>query len=711
MRKLILIALGLIAIVAQDNSYDFPVIRTFQSPLAHQGVAVDREHFYTIKTRSIAKHRKDTGKLTAEWNATTPGKIIHLNSGLVVNDRLYCGHSNWPNTPMKSSIEVWDTNTLSHCNSIHFANPPGSCTWVDRYQDFWWVCFAHYDKKGGEKGKGVEMTTLVKYDDQWRPLGSWKFPQTVVKKFAPYSCSGGAWGADGLLYVSGHDAAELYALSIVKEESTLHFQKTIKVNSRGQGIAFDRTPSPQNLYTINRDTKTVIVSSVPISTQSSLPIFLLVGAILFIVFSTTKWKLHPFMALILAAIGFGLLSGMEPLSVVKAVNTGFGGTIGYIGIVILFGTIIGTFLEKSGAAFTLSENALKITGEKNVSLSMGIVGYIVSMPVFCDSGFVILSPLNKALSKRAQKSIAAGAVALALGLYVTHTMVPPTPGPVAAAGILGADLGLVIMWGFAVSFVALLSGWLFAVKYASRFDLADANIQEPTPPPQQERPSVSRSVAPILIPIFLIVLQSIAKLPSKPLGEGVLTQWLIFCGQPVVALLCGVGLALLLPKKLHSDMMSTKGWIGEAIVSAAAIIIITGAGGAFGKVLQSSDIAAVVGNYIQDFPIGILLPFIIAAAIKTAQGSSTVAIITTAGIVAPLLGELQLTDDTAKALVVIAIGAGSMVVSHVNDSYFWVVTQFSNMNVEQGYKLHTLGTLVVGSVAALTVWTLSLFLI
>lgn len=442
-------------------------------------------------------------------------------------------------------------------------------------------------------------------------------------------------------------------------------------------------------------------------------VVLLVLAIVFIIFATAKLKLHPFLALLLTAFGFGILAGMPLPDVVKSVNDGFGGTIGYIGIVILAGSIIGTFLERSGGAMRLAERVLKMTGERNTPAAMSVVGYIVSMPVFCDSGFVILSPLNKALARRAGVSLAAGAVALSLGLYATHTMVPPTPGPVAAAGIIEADLGLVILWGLLVSAVALAAGWLFAVTVAARIYVppyqADdpAATEAPAPTPPDDAPSAGKSLLPILVPILLIVIRSVAELPGRPFGEGGFAAFVGFIGQPVVALLIGVGLALLLPKRLERDMLGSTGWIGEAVVAAATIIIITGAGGAFGKVLQNSGIAGVIGETLGGLNLGILLPFIIAAGIKTAQGSSTVAIITTAGLMAPLLGAVGLDSDTARALVVVAIGAGSMVVSHANDSYFWVVTQFSNMDVQTGYRLQTVGTLVQGVVAAAAVWVIA----
>jgi GntP family gluconate:H+ symporter len=343
------------------------------------------------------------------------------------------------------------------------------------------------------------------------------------------------------------------------------------------------------------------------------------------------------------------------------------------------------------------------------------MGYIVSIPVFCDSAFVLLSPLMRALATKAGITLASAAVALSLGLYATHTMVPPTPGPVAAAGILGADLGLVILWGMVVAFVSLVAGWLFAVLVASRtyispeggpgLDEAEAAAAVAA---EKDAPTVLRSLLPIFLPIVLIVLRSISELPSKPFGEGGTVMDLLgFLGQPVVALLIGVGLAMTLPKRFDREMLSMTGWVGEAIVGAATIIIITGAGGAFGKVLQNSGIADVIGGALTGSNLGVWLPFVIAAGIKTAQGSSTVAIITTAGLVAPLLASLGLDGDTQRALVVVAIGAGAMVVSHANDSYFWVVTQFSGMDVKTGYRLQTLGTLVQGTAAALAVWVVT----
>jgi GntP family gluconate:H+ symporter len=442
-------------------------------------------------------------------------------------------------------------------------------------------------------------------------------------------------------------------------------------------------------------------------------LFLLLVSIIFIILTTTRYKWHPVLSLLAAAFGFGILSGTMSLEdVVKSVNSGFGNTLGIIGIVILAGSIIGKFLEKSGGAFTLAERTLKVVGKKNVPLALSIIGYIVSIPVFCDSGFIILSPLTKAISKQSGISFATAAIALSLGLILTHSVIPPTPGPLGAAAILGADIGLVIVLAFPVSIIGLISAWAFSTKIASRVRLhayPDNEINETQP---AIRPSLVKSLLPIFVPILLIIMRSLNELPSEPFGNGALSNIAGFLGQPVVALLTGVFLSFLLPKKLTSEMISTKGWMGEAVVAAATIIIITGCGGAFGQVLQNSGIGDFIRNNLSGAGnLNILLPVIIAASLKTAQGSGTVAIVAGASLMAPLLSPLGLDTPIAKALVVVALGSGGMIASHANDSYFWVVTQMSGMNVNQGYKLQTLGTFTVGIFASLSVWILSVIVL
>ena len=442
-------------------------------------------------------------------------------------------------------------------------------------------------------------------------------------------------------------------------------------------------------------------------------ILLLFISILFIVVSTVKFQLHPFLSLIFAAIGFGLFARMPLPEVAKSINDGFGATIGSIGIVIIAGIIIGTFLERSGGAFSIAERILKIIGQKHVPLAMAIIGYVVSIPVFADSGFVILIPLTRALAKRAKISLAGAAIALAVGLTATHCLVPPTPGPIAAAGILNADLGLVILFGLIVSAFAVAAGWLFAVKFASKIyidpnpELLEADIEARL----KEAPSAIKAFTPIILPMVLIVIKSISDFPTHPFGQGHLRNIISFIGAPVIALMIGAILAFRLPRKFDRQMLSTTGWVGQSIIDSAIIIMVTGAGGAFGMVLRNSPIADVLSSSLSKANLGIWLPFIIAAALKTAQGSSTVALITTASLMTPLMSSLGFESAVAKALVVSSIAAGAMVVSHANDSFFWVVTQMSKMDVKTGYKLHTVATFIIGVTSGLTVWVISLILL
>jgi GntP family gluconate:H+ symporter len=273
---------------------------------------------------------------------------------------------------------------------------------------------------------------------------------------------------------------------------------------------------------------------------------------------------------------------------------------------------------------------------------------------------------------------------------------------------------MVILLGLPVSLFGVLCAWQFAERIAKNRTLA-GNIAQETKvekvAPVYENTGLGWAVLPIFIPIILIVFKSLAQLPSAPFGQGTFKEIALFIGEPFIALSIGFLFALKLPKKFTLDMWSTKGWLGEALLEAAIILLITGAGGAFGKVLQNSPLSQVIsGNLVSD-SWGIWLPFVIAAALKSAQGSSTVAIITTASLVAPLVNTLGLDTQMGLALTVLATGAGSVVVSHANDSFFWVVTQLSGMNISEGYRYQTTGTAVLGCSAMLMVFILSIFLL
>ncbi|MCR4425701.1 MAG: GntP family permease [Firmicutes bacterium] len=449
-------------------------------------------------------------------------------------------------------------------------------------------------------------------------------------------------------------------------------------------------------------------------------LLILLGAIVFIVYMTGKVRMNAFLVLLIAAFAVGLLAqtpppvpgvgpGGQPVAgLIDVIATGFGNTLANIGIVIVAGTIIGAILEKTGAALVLARTMLRLVGQRRSPLAMALSGYVVSIPVFCDSGFVILSSLNKALAQSSGISLAVMGTALSMGLYATHTMVPPTPGPIAAAGTIGADLGMVIVMGLIVSLPAAIAGWVYAVRVGSKFDIKPKS--EVTYEQLIEKfgrlPGAFESFLPLVTPIILIALRSVAMFKSNPLGEGLLRDVLIFIGHPIFALLIGVFLAMRLAPRIDKEVYGD--WVAKAIETSAVILVITASGGAFGAVLKATGVGDYLGQVLSQYHLGIFLPFIIAAAIKTAQGSSTVSLITTAAIVAPLLDSLGLGTGMGRVLATLAIGAGSMVVSHANDSYFWVVSQFSDMDVNTAYKLQTGGSLVTGLAAIAGIAVLSL---
>ena len=434
----------------------------------------------------------------------------------------------------------------------------------------------------------------------------------------------------------------------------------------------------------------------------------LLVSVLFIILGTTKLKLHPFIVLLLAAYFAGAMAGLPMLTIAASISTGFGSIMANIGIVIILGTIIGIILEKSHAAVKLAELVMKLVGKRFPALAMSIIGYIVSTPVFCDSAFIILSSLKKSLVQKTGKPSVTLTIALATGLYATHTFVPPTPGPIAAAGNLGLEnqLGSVILMGLAVAAIAMLGGYFWAMYLGKRITVQDDIKTEDLNNYQEIKlPSGILSIAPILVPIFLIAMRSVAVYPAKPLGEGYIALIFDFLGQPVNALFIGLFQSFLLFPKFNKETLT--GWIGDGISAAAPILLITGAGGAFGAILKETQIGETIGNLLADYQLGIFLPFIIAAAFKTAQGSTTVALVATSALIAPLLAGIGLDTTMDKVLVVMATGAGAMTISHVNDSYFWVVTQFSGMDVKTGYKTHTIATLIQGVVSMIFIYAIS----
>lgn len=426
--------------------------------------------------------------------------------------------------------------------------------------------------------------------------------------------------------------------------------------------------------------------------------------VLFIVIATVKFKMHPIFSLTIAAIASGFLLGLAPQEIMSTMADGFGKTLSGIGLVIAFGTVIGIYLEKTGSTQVLANSILKVIGLKRSPLAINLAGFVISIPVYCDSGYIILSSLNKAISKKTGIPALVFAISLATGLYSAHVFVPPTPGPLAAAAILDADLGTVLILGILVAVPVSVSGYFWA-RFIGK-SLIEKKNQEEIVEKIEVQPTIKpyRAFLPLLVPIVLIAMSSIANYPTRPLGEGWVFAAFDFLGSPVIALLVGVFFAFALGGRFSAE--EKKSWVPEAFRQAGAIVLITGAGGAFGAILRTMDIASIMDLESSSGMGGLLIAFLIAAVLKTAQGSSTVAIITTSAIIAPLLETFGLISITDKALAVLAIGAGAMTVSHINDSYFWVVSQFSNMNVKTALRGHTLGTLIQGVIGILMILVL-----
>lgn len=414
----------------------------------------------------------------------------------------------------------------------------------------------------------------------------------------------------------------------------------------------------------------------------------IIMSIALLVYLTIRVKLHPFFALTAAALFFGIITGQSIPDIMTAFSEGLGDTISGIGVVIAIGTVMGTLLEKSGAAETMAKSILKITGEKHAALGLAVTGYFVSIPVFCDSAFVILSPLAKRLSRDTEVSMTTMALALAMGLHATHMLVPPTPGPLAVTGILGADLGLVILLGMVISIPVTLVGYYLGCYYGKRFYYLPESIEDVTDD-SKKLPGALQSFTPIILPILLMFLNTIAQLESAPFGQGSIVRFLAAVGQPASALLIGLIFAFITYRSVHPEdklIWTFDGGFGESLRIAGQIVLIVGAGGAFASVLKTSNIEALVKDYFSGMAIGILVPFIIGAIFRTAIGSGTVGMITAASMLLPLIDVFGFNTHIGLVIAMLACAAGGFMVFHGNDDFFWVITATSEMKPEIAYR-------------------------
>ena len=431
------------------------------------------------------------------------------------------------------------------------------------------------------------------------------------------------------------------------------------------------------------------------------------AAIILMVVAIARWTVHPFLAILGTAILLAVLLGVPFADIPDVIGKGFGGIFSGIALVIIFGTLIGSVLEHTGGAVALARAVERVVGKHHPRLAMLLIGWIVSIPVFCDSGFVLVSPIGKSLAQRSGTSPVPLMLALAAGLFASHVFIPPTPGPVAAAGMVGLEnnLLLVIGLGAVISLLSLIPTYFFAGRVGKGIEPAESTTESLTSK-DDRRCSTALSFLPIILPIVLMALGSIAAMTNLP--ENVATVF-TFLGKPTIALM--IALLSCLPLLMQQKMAGRLYDITQtSLKTSGPIIFITAAGGVLGAVVVASgfvDIIKESGDSLK--ALGVVFPFLIAAILKSAQGSSTFAITTTASMMGmfsdsgSMMNALGFTSPLAAALVVMAIGAGAMTVSHANDSYFWVVTGFGGIKARDGYRTMTMMTLIMGLTAIILI--------
>ena len=470
-------------------------------------------------------------------------------------------------------------------------------------------------------------------------------------------------------------------------------------------------------------------------------IIIFAAAIAIMVVAISKWHLHPFIAILLTALIFGIVSGIPLPQMTTLIGSGFSKIFAGIGLVIIFGTLMGTILEQSGAALKIADCIIKLLGKRHPVLSMALMGWVVSIPVFCDSGFVVLNPIREALVKKTQSSPVAMTVALSGGLYLSHVFIPPTPGPLAAAETLGlsGNLLLVMGMGLLCSIFPMFLLILFS-NYIGRRISCSADASTNTAPSSSttsacttdastntssasstdadriaaeynaiieksgKLPSASLSFAPIIVPIILMSLASILQGAEM---QQQLKDVVLFLSNPTIALAIGLLFATFLLKRGSGF----EEMVENSLKRSGPILFITAAGSVLGNIVAGSPLVGFITDNAQVLNgLGLLFPFLVAAMLKSSMGSSSVAIITAAGIVAPFAEAMELASPIGLTLICMAVGAGSMTVSHSNDSYFWVVPKFGRMDIKSGYKTQTLATLILGLGALAELYIISLFI-
>ena len=434
-------------------------------------------------------------------------------------------------------------------------------------------------------------------------------------------------------------------------------------------------------------------------------LLLLIASIAFTVWITAYKKVNAFFALLMAAMAVGILSGLPLDKILATLKAGFGHTMEKIGLLILFGTTLGVILEKTGATISMANAILKLVKERNAPAAIAITGFVVGLPIFCDSGFIILSGLNHSLVKKTHFRMPVMAAVLATSLYAVHCLVPPHPGITAAVGTAGGNLGMVMLWGIVLAIPAAVVGYLWSVSRGAKIEheyIGPEIVEQPKGP----LPAAHLAFLPVILPIGLIAFKSIILLLGLPehIAGSIFTRIVLFIGDPVMALAIGILVSLTLISK--DDKKEWSHWLTAGVEKAGMILAIIAAGGMFGEMLQATGMGKNLGELLGGLSLGIFFPFLITAVLKTAQGSSTVAVMTAASITTPLLTTLGIHSPTGLTMAILSMGAGSMVVSHANDAYFWVISRFSNLETAATLKTYSIATLLMGITVQTIIWLL-----
>ena len=426
------------------------------------------------------------------------------------------------------------------------------------------------------------------------------------------------------------------------------------------------------------------------------PVLWIFGSVLALIILTSKYKVHAFIVLFLVSLLLALAT-MPLAEVLPLMKEGFGKTIGNIGFLIISGSFIAIILEKTGAASIMAKWFLSKLGHKNAPLSLGMTGFLSGLLLFCDTGFILLSSLTKGISEKSNYSVPFLNGILAISLFSVHCLTPTHPGMLGAIGIIPVDFGQVLFFGSLLALPGLFLSYQW-LKYADRKWSEEITVKVPlqinAPLPEEENLPVFKAFLPILLPLLLLFIASfitIVKINFLPEG---LTSIFLFIGQAPVSLSIGALISVYLLKNRAIPEINTI--MERAIEKAGSILVITASGGVFGLVIKELMQDLPLNQWLGGMGLGLFIPFLIASFLKIAQGSSTIAVLTTAALISPMLETIGLDSASGQLMVILAMGTGSMVFSHANDSYFWVITQFSGISPNTTLKYFSVASIIMG---------------